>query len=228
MRYPFFFNKNSVKDSFNYQYASMDGKELLYSYFRNRSNVLKKIEKNILRDNKLFISEYYDYKLQNYLKQNILVKNTLKKKVFYKPKFNAFKSNSNKKKIVETQNYLKKLIVNILEKKNYFDKKKIISFLKSYEVKKKIYSYYSHNLKIGYGEKTLFENYILFYFILIISYVKKKDIRYLNTMLKVSDFIISKKNEKNLTKLYSENLYFSIKLEVQLLRKIISIKKIIF
>ena len=60
-----------------------------------------------------------------------------------------------------------------------------------FEVTKKIYESYPHNFRNGEGRSNIIQLYWMFALSLILFYCKTKNIKYLSTLLKVSDLLCS-------------------------------------
>ena len=79
----------------------------------------------------------------------------------------------------------------VLDKENKITKFWIDLLIQRFEVTKKIYKEYLPGFKKGNGDKTLIKLYWKFALILAIKYSKTKQLKFLNTLIKLCDLIIS-------------------------------------
>jgi len=109
--------------------------------------------------------------------------------------------------------------INDLQKNFQFDRKELNLLLKRFEVTKKVFENYDQNYRPV--DKLKFLNlrlYVLFSFILSLTYKKYGNLQYLNSLLKVNDINIS-----NINKLDEETkniLYLSIKYEITFVKEL--------
>ena len=71
------------------------------------------------------------------------------------------------------------------------DIKLIDTFLKKFEVTKKLYAFYKPGFGKGYGENQNLNLYFLFSILMVRAYCFSKNLKYLNALLKINDLIIS-------------------------------------
>ena len=212
-----------------YMYSEYQGVEFLEAYFKNRLENLKRL-KNIKKKN--FKNKIY---LLLYSRASIVLKNfldkefpnePLKSKVdctevikpddFYiKDKIKAlsfFKISEE----LNSESLLISLINNQINRTNQnLTKFWLNLFLKKFEVTKKIYKNYNVNFGKGNGENDIVQLYLLFALSLTLFFCETKEIKYINTLLKVSDLLCSL-DEKSLNQDTSLN-DFSLVLLVELL-----------
>lgn len=195
---------NRLNSPHNYMYSSYQGNKFFDFYFQDR---IKKIKS--LQDRKY---EKYHQKLQLFIYQRInnflnkilakrfsndlLLKklnyNIKKKNDFYDQyKFKPL-SSFNIKKEVEVKSLLFSLINSQLNQKNT----KLVKFwldllIQRFEVTKKIFSNYKVNFRKGNGNSNMVFLYLMLAISLILFFCSTKKIKYMNTLLKVSDLICS-------------------------------------
>ena len=121
---------------------------------------------------------------------------------------------------IETDKYLKIILIDIFQK-NLFNYNHIDIFVKKFELTKKLFEKY--NEKFIPISKNCFNliNYILLSFICLLCYKQEKNLKYLNTSLKLNDTLTNQisKNHK-----YSIFLEYLIKIELNFIDKLIEEK----
>lgn len=177
----------------DYMYSSFFGLEFLRDYIKNRELLIKHIanskRKNAYINNSL--DEYTKLLLNKKLTYSSLKLFLLKCKLIdkNKPDNKSIKTS----KYIFTDNLFKLILLSKIENKN----KKIIQyidkFLMKFEVSKKIHEKYDLSFKRVNSSNTNLQIYINFALILCLTYVKLKNLRYLNCLLKVNDLIASQK-----------------------------------
>ena len=188
-----------------YMYTIYQGSEFLDIYFKNRLANLKRFKeikkKNYENKIYLFLCTEANTFLKEFLDREPTYE-SLKAIIDWKEtceidKFNiddeaqalsAF--NINKK--VNSESLLISLINNQLNKSN----EKLIKFwldllVQRFEVTKKIYKNYHINFRKGEGESDVVQLYWLFALSLTLYFCATKKIKYINTLLKVSDLLCS-------------------------------------
>ena len=204
-----FTNNNLLNTKENYMYSKFYGKSLLFSYFKNRSeNIYNYSYNKSINEN-----DYY-YLLIDFIKKNKkfkFIKTELKKFInedkenllLLKKKYLSYKykplPNLNRQKKFKTSELLDTIIINIINGKYKTETKKYIELLiKKFEVSKRLYTFYSRDFKkIGNQNKKI-DNYLKLSTILAIEYFKKPNNRYLSTLLKINDLIISCNSNKTI------------------------------
>ena len=121
---------------------------------------------------------------------------------------------------IETDKYLKIILIDIFQK-NLFNYNHIDIFVKKFELTKKLFEKY--NEKFIPISKNCFNliNYILLSFICLLCYKQEKNLKYLNTSLKLNDTLTNQisKNHK-----YLIFLEYLIKIELNFIDKLIEEK----
>ena len=187
----------------NYMYTLYQGSEFLDAYFENRLESLKRLKIIKGRKNKL--------QLFLYSKATILIKDFLDKEISNDslipiidwkcdikfdysyindrlPTLSSFNINNE----IYTQSLLESLINNQLNKSD----ENLIKFwldllVQRFEVTKKIYKSYSVNFRKGNDRSDMVELYWMFALSLILYFCATKKIKYMSTLLKVSDLLCS-------------------------------------
>jgi len=171
--YPYI-SKNLLENPQNYQMSKYVGPEFLKSYKESR---VKNIE--IFQKENLF--ENYESVLMNILKNNSNLSN--------------FEFN---KESYETENLLSFLYVRLKTRKNNETNKKILNqLIKKFEIKKLLYLQYDSNLKEISSNYTKLSNYILLSLCCLLKYEQTKNLKFLNTSLKLNDTILSQRIKIN-------------------------------
>ena len=128
-----------------------------------------------------------------------------------------YKSEFQKKKI-NTNN----LLATILSKINKDDKiinEIIDKFLKKFEIKKRIFSYYGKDLKEITDDYQNLRNYILLCSICLLKYEKTYNLKYLNASLKLNDSLCSQLT--NITEPIDISIFiFNLNREIECVQKL--------
>lgn len=149
-----------------YQMSEYDGIDFLLIYKKSRNKVITQIKFK----NERIINEIYDiaqYYKNGYLKID-------KGKIFKTEKILWFLYN----KLSETE-----LNVEHIELIN--------KFIKKFEISKKVFDFYEHDLTTKSKNFRYYRNYLILSFICIKLYQKKMNLKYLNTSLKINDALCS-------------------------------------
>ncbi len=195
---------NRLNSPNNYMYSAYQGNKFFDFYFKVR---IKKIKS--LQDKKY---EKYQEKLQlfiypriNKFLNKILVErfsnDLLLKKLNYNIKkkndfYDQYKckplSSFSIKKELETKSLLISLLNSQMNQKNT----KLVKFwldllVQRFEVTKKIFSSYKVNFRKGNGNSNIPTHYLMLAISLILFFCSTKKIKYMSTLLKVSDLICS-------------------------------------
>ena len=157
-----FCEKDLIKSPEKYQFTAFEGEKFLKSYLKLRNSILN------------------DISLKTSSKNNFstIINNLIKNK------------NSNNK-----QGNLEELFLRIIGEKengNHKSDNIIDIFLKKYEVKKRLATHYDENFLEKKSNYYHLRNYVLLNVLLMIRFSETKNIRFLNTMLKINDMLISK------------------------------------
>jgi len=185
--------KYSKKDLFKfpekYQMTPFQNLEFLNTYIKSRKFNLKTINQNI-NEIKNFDDISYKIEETNYENYN--------------------------KKNINTEKLLKFLILEIIKKSS---KEEILlnKIIKKFEIKKKIYESYNLEFKENTKKYSNLKNYILLSIICLFKFKKTKNLKFLNTSLKLNDLISSQIKKLNI--LEDISLYsFVIKKELEIIK----------
>ena len=187
------YNKGDLlKNPQQYNFTEYHGWNFLIEYKKSRNKISM---------NNIFKLEEFEKSLENLISE--------------------INSDHIKNKNIKTEKLLKILLKNIIQK-NYFDYKQIDIFIKKFEVKKKIFDEYDENyIAISENFSNLI-NYILLSGICLIIYKKERNLKYLNTALKLNDILTNKiLNKNNKLFLYLQEL---IKIELYFIENLIKEK----
>ena len=200
---------NRLEKPHNYMYTSYFGVDFFRSYFDNR---LKNIEKFKARkdiQNTETIDTYF------------CTASTLKLEIGQKLLPFNFKESIeniisfNLKNRIFTEKLLTSLLVSQLNNKN----KKLIKewldlLVQRFEVTKKIYEIYLVGFRKGSGDSGVVRLYWIFALSLALYYAETKNIKYLNTLLKVNDLLCSLDNDL-IRKIPTQGLVLILLVEVE-------------
>ena len=109
----------------------------------------------------------------------------------------------------------------MLRDKDDIDITKIVNdFIKKFEIKKRIFSYYNKEIQEASNDYKTLSNYILLASICVLKYKKTKNLKYINVLLKLNDTICSQIN------IISENntsflCFFALKSELDYISDLI-------
>jgi len=186
-----------------YMYTLYQGSEFLDAYFQNRLESLKRLKTIKGRKDKLQLFLYF--------KATILIKDFLDKEIsndslipiidwkcdikfdysYINDRLLAL-SSFNMNNEIYTQSLLESLLNNQLNKSD----ENLIKFwldllVQRFEVTKKIYKSYSVNFRKGNDRSDMVQLYWMFALSLILYFCATKKIKYMSTLLKVSDLLCS-------------------------------------
>ena len=131
---------------------------------------------------------------------------------------------NNKRKNINTEKLLEFLFMEIIKKSNK-EEKLLNKIIKKFEIKKKIFESYNLEFKENTTKYLNLKNYILLSIICLFKYEKTKNLKFLNTSLKLNDLISSQIKKLNVledTSLYS----FVIKKELEIIKILMNKKGI--
>jgi len=194
---------NLLENPQKYQMSPFLGTNFLISFFKSRKNYLKKlekIEKNFLELDEIInqlSTEHTENTLDKFLQTNI-----------------------------DTEEILSLLIINF--SKTFDDEltNKILNeFIKKFEIKKRLYSSYDSNFKENSSLYSNLRNYLLLSTLCMLAYKKNKNLKYLNTSLKLNDTVCSQINKLK-TNLEKSLFYHILKIELQNVETLCNIKKV--
>jgi len=163
---------NLLENPQKYQMSPYLGKNFLINFFKSRENQLKVLEKT----GKIFLE------LDEVIKQLSInySKNTLD---------DFLQTN------IETEEILSLLLIKFSNAIDNDITKILNEFIKKFEVKKILYSSYDKNFKESSSLYSNLRNYILLSTLCMLAYKKNKNLKYLNTSLKLNDTVCSQINK---------------------------------
>ena len=172
-----------------------EGREFLSSYEKNRQKILDKI-----KNNQTVNSLSHTLKL---LQKQFLI---------------DIKSDH---KIFVTSNQLSSIFLRLQhQKETQQETKFIMALLKKFEIKKRIFSGYDHELKENSTDFKILANYILLAAICAKKFQDNSNPKFLNTLLKLNDTICSQIDSINDVNNLSL-IYYIINLELEFVRDLI-------
>jgi len=129
------------------------------------------------------------------------------------------------KQIKETEKILTKIFLEELKKNNGNHENLTNIYLKKFEIKKRLYTSYDENFKENSNDYSNLRNYILLSAICILKYENSKNLKFLNTSLKINDTICSR--IKNLDDDLEKSLVIHIlTMEIKKITELCHLKKI--
>ena len=178
-----------------YQMTPFEGRELLSSYEKNRQKILDKI-----KNNQTVNSLSHTLKL---LQKQFLIDIKSDQKIFV------------------TSNQLSSILLRLQhQKETQQETKFIMALLKKFEIKKRIFSEYDHELKENSTDFKILANYILLAAICAKKFQDSSNPKFLNTLLKLNDTICSQIDSINDVNNLSL-IYYIINLELEYVRDLI-------
>ena len=191
---------NRLNSPHKYMYSPYQGSEFLDAYFKDRIKKIinlknKKYKPQLfiyLRVNK-FLEKILDKKFSNDpLKIKFSYSNIVKKNKIYKDNKLKILSSFSVNKEINSENLLLSLIDSQLNKKN----DRLVKFwldllIQRFEITKKIYLIYKVNFRKGKGDSNIIHLYLMLAISLTLFFYSTKKIKYMNTLLKLSDLICS-------------------------------------
>ena len=178
-----------------YQMTPFEGREFLSSYEKNRQKILDKI-----KNNQTVNSLSHTLKL---LQKQFLIDIKSDQKIFV------------------TSNQLSSILLRLQhQKETQQETKFIMALLKKFEIKKRIFSEYDHELKENSTDFKILTNYILLAAICAKKFQDNSNPKFLNVLLKLNDTICSQINSINDVNNLSL-IYYIINLELEYIRDLI-------
>ena len=178
-----------------YQMTPFEGKEFISSYEKNRQKILDKIKNNQTVNS-------LSHTLELLQKQFLI----------------DIKSDQ---KIFVTSNQLSSILLRLQhQKETQQETKFIMALLKKFEIKKRIFSEYDHELKENSTDFKILTNYILLAAICAKKFQDNSNPKFLNTLLKLNDTICSQIDSINDVNNLSL-IYYIINLELEYIRDLI-------
>ena len=178
-----------------YQMTPFEGREFLSSYEKNRQKILDKIKNNQTVNS-------LSHTLELLQKQFLI----------------DIKSDQ---KIFVTSNQLSSILLRLQhQKETQQETKFIMALLKKFEIKKRIFSEYDHELNENSTDFKILTNYILLAAICAKKFQDNSNPKFLNTLLKLNDTICSQIDSINDVNNLSL-IYYIINLELEYIRDLI-------
>ena len=178
-----------------YQMTPFEGREFLSSYEKNRQKILDKI-----KNNQTVNSLSHTLKL---LQKQFLIDIKSDQKIFV------------------TSNQLSSILLKLQhQKETQQETKFIMALLKKFEIKKRIFSEYDHELKENSTDFKILTNYILLAAICAKKFQDNSNPKFLNTLLKLNDTICSQIDSINDVNNLSL-IYYIINLELEYIHDLI-------
>ena len=178
-----------------YQMTPFEGREFLSSYEKNRQKILDKI-----KNNQTVNSLSHTLKL---LQKQFLIDIKSDQKIFV------------------TSNQLSSILLRLQhQKETQQETKFIMALLKKFEIKKRIFSEYDHELKENSTDFKILTNYILLAAICAKKFQDDSNPKFLNVLLKLNDTICSQIDSINDVNNLSL-IYYIINLELEYIRELI-------
>ena len=178
-----------------YQMTPFEGREFLSSYEKNRQKIL-----DIINNNQTVNSLSHTLKL---LQKQFLIDIQSDQKIFV------------------TGNQLSSILLRLQhQKETQQETKFIMALLKKFEIKKRIFSEYDHELKENSTDFKILTNYILLAAICAKKFQDNSNPKFLNTLLKLNDTICSQIDSINDVNNLSL-IYYIINLELEYIRDLI-------
>ena len=157
-----YINSNLLNKPEHYHYSEFKGLNFINDYINQRLNKIEYLKNDYSQINELkLVKEWIDSNIKIDFKSEDIPFNSL---FFFK-------------KIIMSGGDSDKYLIN--------------KIIQKFEITKKIYSEYSIDTHKGSGDYKKIELYILFGICLVLIYEKSKNLKYLNSLLKVSDIICS-------------------------------------
>lgn len=183
--------KNLLIHREDYMYSSFLGLEFLSAYIKNRDYLINKRTKSQLTDSLIDrfqkeLSNQIEKKKFNYSNLKLFL---IKNKIVDKAKQSGRSIKDSK--FIFTNNLFKMIISSKIDKKNKKVIKYIDKFLTKFEVSKQIDEKYNLLFKRVKSSHLNLDIYANFSLILCLTYIKFKNLRYLNCLLKINDLIVS-------------------------------------
>lgn len=193
---------NLLENPQKYQMSAYLGKNFLINFFKSRKNQLKVLEKT--GKNFLELDEIIKQLSINYSK------NTLD---------DFLQTN------IETEEILSLLLIKFSNAIDNGITKILNEFIKKFEIKKRLYSSYDRNFKESSSLYSNLRNYLLLSTLCLLAYKKNKNLKYLNTSLKLNDTACSQINKLK-TNLEKSLFYHILKIELQNVDSLCNTKKV--
>jgi hypothetical protein len=195
---------NRLNSPNNYMYSAYQGNKFFDFYFKDRIKKIKSLQDKKYEKNQQKL-QLFIYSRVNKFLNKILVKNFFSDLLLKKLNFDI------KKKIDVDKQYRFKplssfsirkevkiecLLLSIINSQLIQKNTKLVKFwldllIQRFEVKKKIYTSYEVNFRKGKGDSNIASLYLMLAISLILFFCSTKKIKYMNTLLKVSDLICS-------------------------------------
>ena len=232
---------NLLEQPEKYMYTQFEGDILFKSYFEIRNKFIKRSKVNIANSSSLIVQLTFE-KIIKLFSDNFDNGSQIFKLGFEGQKFNASYSKQlideksieknkinffSNKDTIDTLTLLQSLFFSIISDENSSKSKVWINHLiQRFEVTKKIYKEYLPGFKKGHGENNIIRLYWLFAIVLCLYYAKNNEIKYLSTLIKLCDLIISLPFKYLNNDIPESGLYLLLTLETIFVKELIIRKKI--
>ena len=177
-------NRDLLNNPEKYNFASFQGKKFLENYLDFRFSIVEKLE------NSIKMSVTFTELISNFCNQNISKENDM-----------------------ELENLLTKTLCEKKIKSHKLDTN-IDIFLKKYEIKKRLMSQYDTEFFEKNQDYKNLRNYLLLELLCVIRYEETRHLKFLNTILKINDMLITQAqqiNEQTDLSIFKYCLEFEIK-----------------
>ena len=154
-------NRDLLNKPEKYNFAVFQGNEFLQSYLDFRFSIVKKLE-NSIKMNVTFTELINNFCNQNTPQENDIELENLLIKTLYEKKMESHKLDTN-----------------------------IDIFLKKYEIKKRLMSQYDTEFFEKNQDYKNLRNYLLLELLCVIRYEETRNLKFLNTILKINDMLIT-------------------------------------
>lgn len=159
--------------------------------------------------------------ISDYIKNRISIietkKNIIQKQILNYSDIVIPKNESSKKNIITNKKLYE--VYNKILNENEFEID-LNKFIKKFEITRKIYEEYSEDMKIGIGNFHKLNNYAILSLCNLLAYEKKRNLKYLNTALKLNDVICSTINLLEKDEISNELIEFILKKEIEYVKKL--------
>ncbi len=160
-------NRDLLNKPEKYNFAVFQGNEFLQSYLAFRFSIVKKLE-NSIKMNVTFTELINNFCNQNIPQENDIELENLLIKTLYEKKRQSHKLDTN-----------------------------IDVFLKKYEIKKRLMSQYDTEFFEKNQDYKNLRNYLLLELLCVIRYEETRHLKFLNTILKINDMLITQAQQIN-------------------------------
>jgi len=215
---------NRLKEPHKYMYTIFQGNKFLDAYFKDRSDNIRRFKRDKSQENCNLNDLHLCFLVKKRINGNF--KNVDKA-------YKCISDSLGDEKVdilyftvdndIQTNELLSSMVLNQLNHKcEPLIKKWLDRLVQRFEVTKKLYEVYPKGFRKGKGKSNLVQLYWLFSLVLILHYIDTKNIKYLNTLLKVSDLLCSLDDSDISGKIPYEGMLFILSTEVESIKKILN------